>query len=174
MKNIQELVDIVVDPMITFIRKQCVETTSTNDQALIQAFLRIWGTLLKNFEDSSYTENLDKRQAVSTVDNMFLFSIIWSICITCNSEFRRPIDNYLKAICDGSIEGLEKFQGNKKIIPSQFDRGLIFDYCYDPAANAWKHWMADVDKDTIDDFGANAKVQEIIVTTVDTVRYSYV
>ena len=30
-KNIQELVDIVVEPMIQFVRTQCVETTPTND-----------------------------------------------------------------------------------------------------------------------------------------------
>mmetsp|Transcript_46186 Transcript_46186/g.61136 ORF Transcript_46186/g.61136 Transcript_46186/m.61136 type:complete len:90 (-) Transcript_46186:1566-1835(-) len=34
--------------------------------------------------------------------------------------------------------------------------------------------MADTDKDQIDNFGPEAKVQEIIVTTVDTVRYSYI
>lgn len=30
-KNIQELVDIVVEPIIQFVRTQCVETTPTND-----------------------------------------------------------------------------------------------------------------------------------------------
>lgn len=34
--------------------------------------------------------------------------------------------------------------------------------------------MDDVNKDTIDDFGKDARVQEIIVTTVDTVRYSFI
>ncbi len=33
--NILELVDIVVDPIIDFVRKNCQETSSTNDQALI-------------------------------------------------------------------------------------------------------------------------------------------
>jgi hypothetical protein len=34
--------------------------------------------------------------------------------------------------------------------------------------------MDDVDKENIDNFGKEAKVQEIIVTTIDTVRYSYI
>ena len=35
MKNVLELVEIVVQPIIDFVRKECVETTPTNDQALI-------------------------------------------------------------------------------------------------------------------------------------------
>ena len=35
MKNIEELVDIVVDPIISFVRSECIETTPTNDQALV-------------------------------------------------------------------------------------------------------------------------------------------
>ena len=31
MKNIRELINVVVDPMIKFVRKECVETSSTND-----------------------------------------------------------------------------------------------------------------------------------------------
>lgn len=174
MKNIQELVDIVVDPILKFVRKECVETTATNDQAMLQALIRIWQTLLKKFDDKAFTAELDKRQAISVVDSMFLFSVIWSICITCNSEYRRPIDQYLKKVCDGSVENLPKFSGNKKILPAKFDRGLIFDYMYDVEKNEWRHWMDDVNKETIDDFGKEARVQEIIVTTVDTVRYSFI
>ena len=92
MANIYELVDIVVDPIIQFVRKKCVETSATNDQGIVQAFLRLWGTMLKNFDNEAFTAELDKRQAIQVVDNMFLFAVIWSLCITCNSEFRRPID----------------------------------------------------------------------------------
>jgi len=105
---------------------------------------------------------------------MFLFSVIWSLCITCNSDDRRKIDTYLKKVLDGSVEGLPKLQGNKKILPAKFDRGLIYDYLYDVEKNEWRHWMDDVDKDQIDNFGRDAKPQEIIVTTVDTIRYSFI
>ena len=105
---------------------------------------------------------------------MFLFSVIWSLCVTVNGEFRRPLDQYLKKVLDGSIQELPKFQGNKKLLPAKFDRGLIYDYCYNEKTNEWKGWMEDINKDQIDNFGKNAKVQEIIVTTIDTMRYSYI
>lgn len=61
MKNIQELIDIVIDPMLKFIRTECQELTVTNDQGLLQALFRIWSTLLKHFDNPEFTENLDKR-----------------------------------------------------------------------------------------------------------------
>ena len=85
---------------------------------------------------------------------MFLFSLIWSLCITCNSEFRRPIDQYLRKVLDGSVENLEKFSGNKKLLPAKFDRGQIYDYFYDPIKNEWKHWMEDINKDELGGTGA--------------------
>lgn len=174
MANVDELTDIVVDPIIAFIRKECRETSGTNNQAIVQALLRLWGTLLKKFSEQSFTAELDKRQATAVIDNMFLFSVIWSLCITCDTEYRRPIDGYLKKLCDGSVENLPKFSNNKKLLPTSFDRGLIYDYLYDPEKNEWRHWMADIDKDSIDKFPREMPVQEIVVTTVDTVRYSYI
>ena len=53
--------------------------------------------------------SVDKRQAVQIVDNMFLFSVIWSICITITTDYRRAIDGYLKKVLDGSVENLPKF-----------------------------------------------------------------
>jgi dynein heavy chain len=61
----------------------------------------------------------------------------------------------------------------KKILPSSFDRGLIYDYVYFPEKNEWKHWMDLVNKDNLDQFPKNTQVQDIIVTTIDTIRYSY-
>lgn len=109
MNNVNELIDIVIDPMIKFIRSECQETTPTNDQGLIQALCRLWSTLLKNFDDEDFHKDMDKRQIIQVIDNMFLFSAIWSICITCNTQDRRKIDTYMKKVLDGSIEGIPKF-----------------------------------------------------------------
>lgn len=67
------------------------------------SWLRIFSALLKNFENESFAKALDKRTSMQVVDNMFLFSIIWSLCITISSDYRRSIDQYLKKILDGSI-----------------------------------------------------------------------
>ena len=66
-----------------------------------------------------------------------------------------------------------KVKLQKKILPSSFDRGLIYDYVYYPEKNEWKHWMDLVNKETLDQFPKNTQVQDVIVTTIDTIRYSY-
>jgi dynein heavy chain len=42
-----------------------------------------------------------------------------------------------------------------------------------PKENEWKNWMDFTNKDKIDDFPKNSKVNEIIVTTMDTIRYGF-
>lgn len=54
------------------------------------------------------------------------------------------------------------------------DRGTIYDYVYFPAENKWQSWMDLTNKDEIDKFPAESQVQDIIVTTNDKIRYSYI
>ena len=54
------------------------------------------------------------------------------------------------------------------------DRGTVYDYVYFPDKNEWKAWLDLTNKDDIDKFPKDAQVQEIIVTTVDKIRYSYI
>jgi len=60
-----------------------------------------------------------------------------------------------------------------KILPSAFDRGTVYDYCYYPETNSWKNWMDGIDKEKIHDFPKGTNPSEIVITTVDTVRYGY-
>ena len=55
-----------------------------------------------------------------------------------------------------------------------FDRFVMYDLMYNPKTNEWKQWMELVDKEKLDNFPRNTQVQDIIVTTVDTIRYQYI
>ena len=99
----------------------------------MQALLRLWRSLLKIFDEPGYLQSLgDKKKVISVVDACFLFSAIWSICITVGSDQRRKFDMHMKKVCDGGYEGVKKF-ANKKLLPSIFDKGLIYDYVYFPS-----------------------------------------
>jgi dynein heavy chain, axonemal len=74
-------------------------------------------------------------------------------------------------MCNGEIDSVPKLKS--KILPSAFDRGTIYDYCYLPETNEWKNWIDFTNKDEIDQFPKDSKPNEIIVTTVDTIRYGY-
>jgi dynein heavy chain len=134
--------------------------------------LRLWRALLKVYDDeATYPSPLDKKSTASIIESAFIFACVWSICISINTEFRRPFDQQFKKICNGDLEGIPKLKN--KILPSAFDRGTVYDYVYYPETNQWKNWMDGVDKEKIDDFPKGTNPAEIVVTTVDTVRYGY-
>ena len=54
------------------------------------------------------------------------------------------------------------------------DRGTIYDYIYFPDKNEWKAWIDLTNKDDVDKFPKDSQVQDIIVTTADKIRYSYI
>lgn len=93
-------------------------------------------------------QKLDKKVVHAMIESCFVFAAVWSLCISINTEFRRPLDQHFKKICNGEIEMGKKL--TKKILPTLFDRGMIYDYVYFPEKNEWKHWMDLVNKDTID------------------------
>jgi hypothetical protein len=126
--------------------------------------LRIWKALIleAKLDNLDYAEGLERKKVIQIVDNCFLFAVIWSLCITINSDSpvagstnknetaRKAFDQRLKAICDGSLEKIELKFANKKLIPSKFDRGTIYDYVYHADTDEWEHWMEKINKDELD------------------------
>jgi hypothetical protein len=58
--------------------------------------LRIWRALLKCFDDEAYGAQMDKKQIAQVIEWCFLFAAIWSLCVSVNTEYRRPFDLYFK------------------------------------------------------------------------------
>jgi dynein heavy chain len=88
------------------------------------------------------------------------------------TEFRRPLDKYFKEVVQGSVEGLAKLK--HKISPSIFDKGIIYDYCYQPELDQWKYWTDFTNKDELDKFPKGSIPQEIVVTTADKIKYCHI
>ena len=140
---------------------------------MINSFLRLWRSLLKVFDTDGFGEANEKKVNISIVDSCFVWAATWSLLCTIDTQYRKPIDAYFKKVCNGEIDGLQKFNG-RKILPGAMDRGTVYDYVYFPDKNEWKAWLDLTNKDDVDKFPKEAQVQEIIVTTVDKIRYSYI
>jgi dynein heavy chain len=59
-------------------------------------------------------------------------------------------------------------------LPAVFDRNTIYDYVYYPDTQTWKSWQELVNKDESENFPKGTLVQNIVVTTIDTIRYSFI
>ena len=101
--------------------------------------------MLTVFDNEHFITTLDKKAVHSVIESCFVFSAVWSLCCTINTEYRRPFDQQFKKICNGELEQGKKLQ--KKILPTTFDRGTIYDYVYFAEKNEWKHWMDLVNKE---------------------------
>lgn len=90
--------------------------------------------------DHKALEKEDKKNVLELIDSAFLFSVIWSVCITIHGDNRKDFSDYLKGIYEGRIIGIEKFTGGKKM-PEVFLRGTIYDYVFYSDTQQWKHWQ---------------------------------
>jgi dynein heavy chain len=89
-KIFDQVMYVVVQPCIDYVRKEAKETTPTEDQNLVVSLLRLWRALLKVYDDENvYPSPLDKKETASIIESCFLFSLIWSVCISVNTECRR-------------------------------------------------------------------------------------
>jgi len=68
--------------------------------------LRIWRTFLKYFEDEKNFEAIDKKQVIAMIGASFIFSCVWSVCVSINTEFRKPFDIFFKKVCNGELENM--------------------------------------------------------------------
>jgi dynein heavy chain len=107
--------------------------------------------MLKVFENDDYTADKDKKLNISILDSCFLWAFVWSVCCVVDTQYRRPVDMYVKKVCNGEIDGLQKFNG-RKILPGCMDRGTVFDYVYFAEKNEWKSWLDLTNRDDVDKF----------------------
>ena len=116
-RNIDELADIVVDPMLKFLRKTCKEMCETLNEGLVQSLLRLWSVLLKESESIGILENSEQDEAKQILGDTFLFAIIWSLCITCDQDSKLRVDAKLRALCSGKDATLPALKTFKSILP---------------------------------------------------------
>ena len=164
---IDELVNWLIPPVIEFVRTQAVETTPTQDQNLVRSCLRLFRILLKMFDEDKNNLEMPKKDIITIIDGAFMFALIWSICVSCNTEFRKACNDCIKKLLQGDLD-----TGTKPLKKIMFpDRGTIYDHVYYPHENKWHNWNDLIDKN--EKIPKGISPQEVIVTTADKVKYSY-
>ena len=167
-KTIDDLMGWMVPPLIEFVRRQAIETTPTSDQNLVMSCLRTFRTLLKIFDEDKTKLELPKKEIEAIIDGCFMFSCIWSLCASINTEFRKACNDCFKKLLTGDLDtGTKPLK--KVVFPDT--RGTIYDHVFFPSENKWKMWSDLIDKN--EQIPAKILPQEVIVTTSDKVKYSY-
>uniref|UniRef100_A0A8C3NFB7 Dynein axonemal heavy chain 12 n=1 Tax=Geospiza parvula TaxID=87175 RepID=A0A8C3NFB7_GEOPR len=102
----------------------------------------------------------------------FAFAIIWSIGGICDDDSRTIFDNFLRETLSGESETNPVPENLGTWECPLEEKGLVYDYVYQLKGKVgWAHWNEFIEQISYSD--TNVKIQDIIVPTMDTVRYTY-
>ncbi|TPX60044.1 hypothetical protein PhCBS80983_g02063 [Powellomyces hirtus] len=160
-KIMTSMVDWLIKPCLTFVRKNCVELSETSDSNMVKSMLNIFESLMDDFT----ADNVSADISGSTIQNAFVFSMIWSLGASVDDGGRTKFSAHLRSMLN---EGGPKDMTSEVKLPE----GSIYDFVYQKGdGGSWCPWL-----DTIPtswSIPAKVKVDNIMVPTVDTARYGY-
>ncbi|KAJ3181753.1 Dynein heavy chain 7, axonemal [Geranomyces variabilis] len=156
---VTNMVDWLVKPCLTFIRKNCIELSETSDSNMVRSLLNTFESIIDDFS----AEAGDTTTTI--VQNVFVFSLIWSVGASVDEAGRTKFSANLRSMLATSPP---KDMSTDIKLPE----GLVYDFTYQKAdGGTWRSWV-----DTIPSnwsIPAKVKVDNIMVPTVDTARYGY-
>ncbi|KAL4429885.1 hypothetical protein ABPG74_022908 [Tetrahymena malaccensis] len=159
--KLQSLFEEYLEFCIDFIRKNCIEIVDSMNNNLAQSLMRNLNCFLVNYVDTDFkkipAEEIEK--LLEHLEQIFIFSLIWSIGCTITYEGRVKFDKYLR--------GLMKQNQCSFNFPEE---GLVYDYQYIEKAGEFQHW-----KENFKDFAISDKLgyHEIMIPTADSTRNMY-
>eukprot|EP00002_Diphylleia_rotans_P005088 TRINITY_DN140_c1_g1_i4.p1 TRINITY_DN140_c1_g1~~TRINITY_DN140_c1_g1_i4.p1 ORF type:complete len:4263 (+),score=965.99 TRINITY_DN140_c1_g1_i4:204-12992(+) len=174
---IQSLFDFYLPPCLDYVRRNCKEIVATSDIWLARSLHRMYQALL-NTSEKEIAALIDETNPEAKPPSLeitkcslgcqFLFSLIWSAGATTDDDGRAGFSDFLRRLIESdSLRGY----GVSLVELSIPEQGSIYDYAYVFAENAWHNWFA---TSPAFEIAPNTPFHEIIVPTVDTIRYSYI
>ncbi|CAL9702663.1 unnamed protein product [Knipowitschia caucasica] len=163
-----ELFHWLLPPALKMLRKYCKEVVPTSNSNTVMSLCRLFEMLLS---EPVKTEPGEKIINV-WIKAAFAFSLVWSVGGSCDAQSREKFSEF--------VRGTLISKTDKNLIPEAIgkwdcpldERGLVYDYFYEfKGKGRWVHWNDGIKNVNIGN--KNTKVQEIIVPTIDTVRYTY-
>ncbi|CAL8325422.1 unnamed protein product [Merluccius merluccius] len=165
---ILELFHWLLPPALRVLRKHCREVVSTNDSNTVVSLCRLFEVLLAEPVGEDPGNNNIRTWLMAA----FAFSLVWSVGGCCDAESRERFDAFCRETLSGKTDGHPVPAAVGKWECPMEEKGLVYDYSYEfKGKGRWVHWNDAIKNVSLGD--KNTKVQDIIVPTLDTVRYTY-
>jgi dynein heavy chain len=162
--------------MVYITSKFCRQPTKTASQELIFSLTRLLKSCL-DFDDGVASDML------KAIEGSFFFSLIWSVGACVDGEGRKKFDHFLRSFMNGSIYNLPEYEDffiktpgyiadtTRTILVPIPETGFVYDYFFDAKTARWLNWL---DGQPLFRIEADAKFNNIVVPTIDTIRHEWV
>ncbi|XP_030279356.1 dynein heavy chain 12, axonemal [Sparus aurata] len=163
-----ELFHWLLPPTLRMLRKHCREVVPTSNSNTVMSLCRLFEMLLTE----PVKTNPGDKNIRTWIMAAFAFSLVWSIGGSCDSDSREKFSGFFRETVSGKTEEHPIPPTVGKWECPMDEKGLAYDYFYEfKGKGCWLHWNDTIKNVSLGD--KNTKVQEIIVPTIDTVRYTY-
>ncbi|KAJ3371981.1 Dynein heavy chain 7, axonemal [Kappamyces sp. JEL0680] len=159
---ISDLIDWLVPPMLSFLRKDCTEISETSDSSIIYALLNLLECqLLDIFKAGSGPTN-------KQVQGSFMLAAIWSLGGTVNDASRPRFNEYFRSLFAASSPYPRP---SNLILEASMPDENIYEIYFDATVSQWKQWLMQLPENYV--IPSKTKYDNILVPTLDTARYSH-
>ncbi|ESO89088.1 hypothetical protein LOTGIDRAFT_210054 [Lottia gigantea] len=184
---VTDLFEWLIDPCLEFIRTKCKTLINTSNMHLVQSHMRLYTCLMDEIiaainqkteegeeGGEGHSEALSSQQIFLWLQGLFIFSLIWTIGATITGESRKQFDVFFRNLIGGTNADHPKPKSIKLTKSNSIpEKGSIYDYCFEKkSSGTWTDWMDTVPKGSMG-IAANAKVSDLIITTMETLRQTY-
>jgi dynein heavy chain len=144
----------IIGELLPFMREECIEMVPSVDLNLVQSCLNLIGSLLReDLISSRMPEDAEK-----LVNLYIAFALSWSLGANIHDKSRKAFE--------------KKFKFVMETLDVEYpDDSSIYDYCIDDELCEFVPWLKRVPEYSYD---ASIPYFNILVPTIDTVRYKYV
>ena len=180
--KLKNLFGWLVPPCLRFVNKECKTTLSIGIQATdeitrVKGLMRLMEALFQPLHDEEKAAALTKEIPV-WVENLFVFSLVWSVAGIIDGPSRPKFDVFFRQICTAKApRGYEKVDGVfgeqapfAKFFPEAGD-ATVYDFVFSQTKHNWTSWMDTISKED-STIAPHAEFSSIIVPTLDTARYT--
>ncbi|XP_028992315.1 dynein axonemal heavy chain 2 isoform X2 [Betta splendens] len=150
-EHLKCVIEKYVESTLNFKKNNCKELIPITELNGVTSLCRLYDSLAtsSNGVNISDTENLGRM-----VELWFIFSLIWSICASVDEDGRKKIDNFLR-----------EMEGTFPV------KDTVYEYFVDTKNRNWTSFDDKLPKGWR--YNTSAPFYNIIVPTVDTVRYNF-
>ncbi|XP_072468815.1 dynein axonemal heavy chain 7 isoform X2 [Notamacropus eugenii] len=175
------LFDRMIPVAVEFVRKHTKELSPTSDTNLVKSLMNLMDCLLDDFADEAKAKTKGDSEVYSLLEGIFLFSLTWSLGASCKEDDRLRFDKIVRELVNGPISdetrrtykllsGTEKIPVKPVTIPFP-DEGTIYEYQFiSEGIGRWEAWVDRLR--SAPPIPRDVMFNEIIVPTLDTIRYS--